>query len=166
VTIRAFLRQRLRWQLGMLQVSWKHRGVVPSGLAVGFSMVDSIWFGPVSLLLAVLDDILLVTVLGSAAYSILLRETLPGGAVPILLFASYFIMTGIEVLRTLTAFWFERQWEWKTLLLIPFLRFGYRQLLYITAIRGLFRALTGHPTGWYKIDRTGTRLRGKRHKTG
>ncbi len=70
-----------------------------------------------------------------------------------------------EVLRTLTAFWFERRFEWKTLLLIPLLRFGYRQLLYITAIRGMFRALTGHPTGWYKIDRIGTRLQAGRHKS-
>jgi hypothetical protein len=84
---------------------------------------------------------------------------------PILLFTSYFIMTGIEVLRTLTAFWFERRFEWKTLLLIPLLRFGYRQLLYITAIRGMFRALTGHPTGWYKIDRIGTRLQAGRRKS-
>jgi peptidoglycan-N-acetylglucosamine deacetylase len=159
VTVRAFMRQRLRWQLGMLQVSWKHRRVITSGLPIGFSVVDSIWFGPVSLLLAILDDILLVTVVGTALYSIVLREALPGGVLPILLFTSYFIMTGIEVLRTLTAFWFERRFEWKTLLLIPLLRFGYRQLLYLTAIRGLFRALTGHPTGWYKIDRTGTKLR-------
>jgi hypothetical protein len=150
----------------MLQVSWKHRGVIPAGLPVGFSVVDSIWFGPVSLALALLDDILLATVVGMALYSIVLREALPGGTLPVLLFASYFIMTGIEVLRTLTAFWFERRWEWKTLLLIPFLRFGYRQLLYLTAIRGLFRALTGHPTGWYKIDRTGTRLRAAGRKSG
>ena len=162
VTVRTFLRQRLRWQLGMLQVSWKHRGVVPSGMPVGFSVIDSVWFGPVSLLLALLDDLVLVTVLGTAVYSIFLREALPGGALPILLFASYFIMTGIEVLRTLAAFWFERRWEWKTLLLIPFLRFGYRQLLYMTAIRGMFRALTGHPTGWYKIDRIGARLKAAR----
>jgi cellulose synthase/poly-beta-1,6-N-acetylglucosamine synthase-like glycosyltransferase len=166
VTARAFLRQRLRWQLGMLQVSWKHRGVIPSGLPVGFSVVDSIWFGPVSLLLALLDDILLFTVLGSAIYAIILREAPTAGALPILLFTSYFIMTGIEVLRTVTAFWFERRWEWKMLFLIPFLRFGYRQLLYMTAIRGLFRAATGHPTGWYKIDRTGTRLRAARSKAG
>lgn len=166
VSVRAFLRQRLRWQLGMLQVSWKHRGVIPSGLPVGFSVLDSIWFGPVSLLLAILDDILLATVLGTAIYAILMRETLAGGALPILLFTSYFIMTGIEVLRTLTAFWLERQWEWKTLLLIPLLRFGYRQLLYLTAIRGIIRALTGHPTGWYKIDRTGTRLHTRKGKSG
>lgn len=162
ITVRTFLRQRLRWQLGMLQVSWKHRGVIPSGLPVGFSVVDSVWFGPVSLLLALLDDLVLVTVVGSAVYSIVLREALPGGALPILLFTSYFLMTGIEVLRTLTAFHFERRFEWKTLLLIPFLRFGYRQLLYMTAIRGMFRALTGHPTGWYKIDRIGARLRAAR----
>lgn len=166
VTVRAFLRQRLRWQLGMLQVSWKHRGVIPSGLPVGFSVVDSIWFGPVSLLLALLDDILLFTVLGTAIYAIILREAPTEGALPVLLFTSYFIMTGIEALRTLTAFWFERRWEWKMLFLIPFLRFGYRQLLYLTAIRGLFRAATGHPTGWYKIDRTGTRLSAARGKTG
>jgi peptidoglycan-N-acetylglucosamine deacetylase len=166
VSVRAFLRQRLRWQLGMLQVSWKHRGVISSGLPVGFSVLDSIWFGPVSLLFALLDDILLFTVLGTAIYSIMLREAPPGGALPILLFTSYFVMIGIEVLRTLTAFWFERQWEWKLLFLIPLLRFGYRQLLYLTAIRGLFRAATGHPTGWYKIDRTGTRLRAARSKAG
>jgi len=160
VSVRAFLRQRLRWQLGMLQVSWKHRGVITSGMPVGFSVVDSIWFGPLSLLLAVLDDLLLFTLLGSAFYTIVLREAVPGGALPVLLFTSYFIMTGIEVLRTLAAFWFERRFELKTLLLIPLLRFGYRQLLYITTIRGLFRALTGHPTGWYKLDRTGTRLHG------
>ena len=90
-----------------------------------------------SLLLALLDDILLVSVLGTAIYSITLRGTLPGGALPVPLFTSYFIMTGIEVLRTLTAFWFKRRRGGKTLLLIPLLRFGYRQLLYIGAIRGV-----------------------------
>lgn len=32
----------------------------------------------------------------------------------------------------------------------------------MTAIRGMFRALTGHPTGWYKIDRIGARLKAAR----
>ncbi len=158
VRVRAFMRQRLRWQLGMLQVSWKHRGVLTSGMPVGFALVDSIWFGPVSLMFAMLDDILLITALTSAYYIFFLREAFPGSTLPTLLFASYFVMTGIEVLRTLTAFWFERRFELKTLMLIPILRFGYRQLLYLTAIRGLFRAATGHPTGWYKIERMGTRL--------
>jgi hypothetical protein len=63
--------------------------------------------------------------------------------------------------------WFERRWEWKTVLLVPLLlRFGYRQMLYFTAIRAIFRAATGHPTGWYKIDRTGTRLEVAHRKTG
>lgn len=159
VSIRAFLRQRLRWQLGMLQVSWKHRKVITSGLPVGFSVVDSIWFGPVSLMLAILDDLLLLTVMGTFLYATVLQEPIPGGELPVLIFTSYLIMTGVEALRTLTAFWLEGRFELKTLLLIPLLRFGYRQLLYVTALRGLFRALAGHPTGWYKLDRTGTRLR-------
>jgi cellulose synthase/poly-beta-1,6-N-acetylglucosamine synthase-like glycosyltransferase len=159
-TVRGFLRQRLRWQLGMLQVSWKHRGVIRSRMPVGLSMIDSInRLGPVSVVAALLDDLILLTLITTTLYSVALREEVPGGVLPTVLFASYFIMTGVEILSTLTAMWFERRWEWKTVLLIPLLlRFGYRQLLYFTAIRAIFRASTGHPTGWYKIDRTGTRL--------
>jgi cellulose synthase/poly-beta-1,6-N-acetylglucosamine synthase-like glycosyltransferase/peptidoglycan/xylan/chitin deacetylase (PgdA/CDA1 family) len=167
-TVRGFLRQRLRWQLGMLQVSWKHRGVIRSLMPVGLSMVDSInRLGPVSVLAAFLDDLILIGLVSTTLYSFALRETLPGGVLPTLLFASYFIMTGVEILSTLTAMWFERRWEWKTVLLVPLLlRFGYRQMLYFTAIRAIFRAATGHPTGWYKIDRTGTRLEVAHRKTG
>lgn len=47
--IRAFMRQRLRWSLGMLQVAWKHKGAISEGYAVGFvSIIDAVWYRVVS----------------------------------------------------------------------------------------------------------------------
>jgi peptidoglycan-N-acetylglucosamine deacetylase len=41
-------------------------------------------------------------------------------------------------------------------LLFPFQRLYYRQLLYITAWRAMLRALFGRLTGWGKLARTGS----------
>lgn len=154
--VRAFMRQRLRWTFGMLEVSWKHRGTIAEGRAVGLSIIDAIWFGLVSSLISPLVDVLLVLLLAGAVFNLATGGALSLSGFPTVVLLSYFFLTAIDMLNTLAAFWFERRFQWRLLLLVPFLRFGYRQLLYVSTIRAIWHALTGHMAGWNKLERTGT----------
>ncbi len=154
-TVRAFMRQRLRWTFGMLEVSWKHRGAIAERRAVGLSIIDAIWFGLVSCLLSPLVDVLLVLLLVKGIFLLVSGGALTLSGFPTVILLSYFFLTAIDMANTLAAFWFERHFQWKLLLLVPFLRFGYRQLLYISTLRAIWHALSGHMAGWNKLERTG-----------
>jgi cellulose synthase/poly-beta-1,6-N-acetylglucosamine synthase-like glycosyltransferase/peptidoglycan/xylan/chitin deacetylase (PgdA/CDA1 family) len=155
-TVRAFMRQRLRWTFGMLEVSWKHRGAIAEGRAVGLSIIDAIWFGLVSCLLSPLVDVLLLLLLVDAIFLVATGGELSWSGFPTVVLLSYFFLTAIDMMNTIAAFWFERRFQWRLLVLVPFLRFGYRQLLYISTIRAIWHALTGHMAGWNKLERTGS----------
>ena len=154
-SVRAFMRQRLRWTFGMLEVAWKHRGAITERRAVGLSIIDAIWFGLVSSLLSPLVDLLLVLLLAKGIFVLATGGEMSWSGFPTVVLVSYFFLTAIDMLNTLAAFWFERRFQWKLLVLVPFLRFGYRQLLYISTIRAIWHALSGHMAGWNKLDRTG-----------
>ena len=55
----------------------------------------------------------------------------------------------------LAAFWYERKFDWRLFLLTPLLRLGFRQVLYIAAIRSLYLAIVGKLARWNKLDRSG-----------
>lgn len=154
-SVRAFMRQRLRWTFGMFEVSWKHRGAIAERRAVGLSIIDAIWFGLVSSLLSPLVDLLLVLLLAKGIFVLATGGEMSWSGFPTVVLLSYFFLTAIDMVNTLAAFWFERRFQWKLLVLVPFLRFGYRQLLYISTIRAIWHALSGHMAGWNKLDRTG-----------
>lgn len=166
-TVRSFMRQRLRWTFGMFQASWKHRRSIIEGRTVGYlSIVDAIWFSLLSGLLAPLVDLLLLGLVLQGLWALASDGVAALWSLPAGLVIAYFALTVVDVLNTLVAFRFERRFDWKLLALVPLVRFGYRQLLYISTIRALGRALTGTATGWNKLDRTGailslwSRLRG------
>lgn len=158
-TVLKFMRQRLRWSLGMLQVSWKHRGAIAEGRAVGISVIDAIWFAMATGILSPLVDILLLVLLGQGAYAMATKGALAFSGFPSVVLFSYFFLTMIDIANTVVAFRFERRFDWKLLALVPLMRFGYRQLLYLSAIRALLRAVAGRPSGWHKLDRTGAVFR-------
>lgn len=158
-TVRSFMRQRLRWTFGMFQASWKHRAAITEGRAVGYlSIVDAIWFSLLSGLLAPIVDLLLLGLIVQGLWALASDGVAAVWSLPVGLLIAYFALTVIDVLNTLVAFRFEKRLDWKLLALVPVVRFGYRQLLYISTIRALVRALTGTATGWNKLDRTGAIL--------
>ncbi len=154
-TVRAFMRQRLRWTFGMFEVSWKHRGAIAERRTVGISIVDAIWFGLVSSLLSPLVDLLLIILLVKSAMILASGEGMSWSGLPVIVFVSYFILTGLDMLNTVVALRYERRFDWKLLALVPVLRFGYRQLLYVSTINAIWHALIGQMAGWNKLDRTG-----------
>lgn len=155
-TLRGFLKQRLRWTFGMMQTAWKHRRAAREGRAVGLISIPDLWlFGVTMALLApVADLVFLSVVLDTAVDAALGRPLLQSDvAAPILL--GYLALPVIEIMTALVAFGFERRSP-GLLLLLPFQRIFYRQLLYITVYRAVWRALIGRIAGWGKLARVGT----------
>jgi hypothetical protein len=64
----------------------------------------------------------------------------------------------LDALCLLVAFRLEKRFDWKLLALVPLVRVGYRQLLYVAVYRAVWRAMSGRLVGWNKLKRTGQLL--------
>ena len=158
-TVRAFLRQRLRWSFGMFQVSWKHKRSIREGLPVGiFSLVDAVWYGLITSLIYPLVDAVLLFALGYFLYAFATEGLAALSAISLNLSAPFLLIAAAGFINVLAAFLFSRRFDLKLLLIVPLLTFGYRQLLYISSIRSIWRALTGQQGTWNKLSRTGTAM--------
>ncbi|MDX1779740.1 MAG: glycosyltransferase [Thalassovita sp.] len=156
-TVHGFLRQRLRWSFGMFQVSWKHKRSILEGLPVGFiSIIDAVWYALVTSLIYPFVDVVLVTGLAYWLHAFVTEGAAGFTGFPIRASLAFVILAAAEFTNALAAFAFARRFEWKLLLIVPLLRFGYRQMLYISSIQAISRALVGRLSGWNKIVRTGT----------
>ncbi len=155
-TLRCFLAQRLRWSLGMFQTGWKHRRALREGRAIGaVALPDLAIFGYLLPLLAPVADVLFFYFLYDylhAAWSTDLRVT---AEPPAYLLLGYLLLPLLELGIAATAIALDRTEKFRLLLLFPFQRFFYRQVLYFTVIRALLRALTGRLAAWNKADRVG-----------
>lgn len=154
-TVRQFLRQRLRWILGMMQMGWKHRSALRSGKGLGlFSIPDLFFFGVVMQVLAPLADLVFVL----AVYSLVIGALANGTIIystesAFLIVPAYLALPLLDVLIAAVAFHLEPREKRRLILLVPLQRFFYRQLLYYSALRALRQALTGRIDGWQKIKR-------------
>ena len=158
-TVGPFLQQRRRWTLGMLQTSFKHWRAIPERRAIGLvSILDAIWFSLLTSILSPLVDFLLIiiTVKIIVGYSLHGSASLNGFPLPVII--SYFALAAIDVGNTLAAFWFEKKFDLKLLLLTPALRFGYRQLIYVSSLQAMRDAITGRMPGWQKLQRSAAKL--------
>ncbi len=156
-SVSAFMQQRLRWSLGMLQVAWKHRGAIAEGRAVGFvSILDAVWYRIISSLIYPLVDLIIFGTIISWGYRIATQGSMGLSDLSLSVILLFILLTFIDVINLVAAFWFERKMEWKLLFLVPFLRFGYRQMLYISSIRSIMHAISGRLRGWQKLKRTDT----------
>jgi cellulose synthase/poly-beta-1,6-N-acetylglucosamine synthase-like glycosyltransferase/peptidoglycan/xylan/chitin deacetylase (PgdA/CDA1 family) len=159
-TVRAFLRQRLRWMFGTLQVAYKHRGAIASGRPAGvglFGLPNVIVFQFLFTLLApVIDLALLLSVIaGLSSYASQPEAGLPASLVTVCAYWTYFQL--LEAMTSGLAISMERRRRlWRLLPLVVLQRFCYRQLLYVTAVRVAAAALKGRMLGWAKLARTGT----------
>ncbi len=155
-SINSLLKQRLRWSLGMLQGSWKHRGAICKGSGLGWvALPDLVIYGYLLPILAPIADLYFFTLIFNtlaSAYSS--GEFVVSAPNQTLLFA-YMVLPLLDVVTLVAALRMDRSESYWMLLLIPFQRFFYRQLLYFSVLRALLVALTGRPSRWGKLERTG-----------
>ena len=161
-SVRAFLRQRLRWSFGMFQVSWKHRHSIREGLPVGiFSMVDAVWYGLITSLIYPFVDMILLFGSAYLIYGFATEGFASLSAIPFKVSMAFLLLAIVDFVNVMAAFLFSRRFELRLFLIVPLLRFGYRQLLYISSIRSIWRALLGRQSNWNKLKRSGTaKIRG------
>jgi cellulose synthase/poly-beta-1,6-N-acetylglucosamine synthase-like glycosyltransferase/peptidoglycan/xylan/chitin deacetylase (PgdA/CDA1 family)/spore germination protein YaaH len=158
-TAKAFLRQRLRWMFGTLQVAYKNRDAVWRGRPIGvgiFGLPNILIFQFLFTLVApVIDLVLLWSLLsGLSGYWSNPDGGIPPTALSILTYWAYFQL--VETASAALAIWIDGKPDgWRLLPLIVLQRFCYRQLLYVTAVRVAAAALKGQMLGWGKLMRTG-----------
>lgn len=153
-TIRQWMRQRLRWHFGMLQIAWKHKSAFLERRAVGLvSIPDLILFGAVFSLFAPLADIVMIVNLFSLAGR--LTDADPGswGNISVLIAVAYVAYLLSDLVLATIAFGLEPEEDKRLLPWVLTQRFFYRQIYWMVALRSIARALTGRFTGWRKITR-------------
>ncbi|WP_176224284.1 glycosyltransferase [Maritimibacter sp. HL-12] len=152
----ALMRQRIRWSLGMLQTSWKHRGALAEGRSVGLiSIVDAIWVGFITFLLSPLVYVLGALYLVRAGFFLATNGFSGIDIMQLVLIGSILGLVLVDVVTALAAFLLDRRRDLRLVALVPLTRLGYRQLLMVAALRALARAVTGRLYGWNKLRRTG-----------
>ncbi|MDG1119184.1 MAG: glycosyltransferase [Flavimaricola sp.] len=152
----AFLKQRLRWSLGNLQVLWKHKGAFGETARLRlFSLFDLGFFGYIAPLIAPLVDLmfLVLAIQAGAAYISGDWAYLP--QIPKYAVFALIAIPLLDLFVGLAAFRFDRRESFKLLLVVPFLNLYFRQLLYISVYRALWSALSGKLAGWNKLKRFG-----------
>jgi peptidoglycan/xylan/chitin deacetylase (PgdA/CDA1 family) len=156
-TLSGFMRQRLRWTFGMMQTAWKHRRAAKTARGAGLFSIPDLWLtGIIMGLMAPLADAVLAGVLARGALGLLQGQPPGGGDATAAMIAGWAILPALDLVVALTAFGFERGESLRLLLLVPFQRLFYRQLLWITVYRAVGHALAGRIAGWGKLVRLGS----------
>ncbi len=156
-TLPGFMKQRLRWTFGMMQTAWKHRRAVRTARGVGLFSIPDLWLtGIVMGLIAPLADAILAGAVARGALDFLRGQPPDGGGATAAMIAGWAILPALDLVVALAAFGFERGESRRLLLLVPFQRLFYRQLLYITVFRAAGHALAGRIAGWGKLIRLGS----------
>lgn len=161
---RGLYKQRFRWSYGALQCLWKHRDAIGKNGFFGWVGVPSIFiFGCLFELLAPLADLKMLLVILSFARFMSSGHSIQPGTLEYesvvapmvtaaVLYAVFFV---VELLISVLAFYLDDE-DMKPLWLLFFQRFAYRQLMYLVAIRAVWKAITGWKQGWGNLERTGT----------
>lgn len=154
-TIRQWMRQRLRWHFGMLQIAWKHKGAFFERRAVGLvSIPDLFLFGAVFSLFAPIADLVMIFNLFALVdlFNDDSRAALQSSSILVAIGYVAYLLSDL-VLATI-AFGLEPKEDKRLLPWVLTQRFFYRQIYWMVALRSLARAITGRFTGWRKITRT------------
>jgi cellulose synthase/poly-beta-1,6-N-acetylglucosamine synthase-like glycosyltransferase len=153
-TLRAFMKQRLRWSFGMMQTAWKHRRAAKTAKGVGLFSIPDLWLTGVALgLLAPIVDAMVAGVLIRSAIGFALGLPPQTEIVSVWLLAGWIALPLLDLLVVVIAFSFARREQWSLVLLAPIQRLIYRPLLYITIYRAVGLALSGRIAGWGKLIR-------------
>ena len=142
-TVKMFLRQRFRWNFGIMQSFWKHRDAFFNNRykALGWvALPNLLIFQLILPTIAPLAD--LVTIIG----------ILFGNSWQVLIY--YLLFLVIELITGAVAFSFEHERKGRLAWLIP-QRFYYRQIMYYVAIKSIIHAIKGELMAWGVLKRTG-----------
>ncbi|GGH28591.1 Glycosyltransferase, catalytic subunit of cellulose synthase and poly-beta-1,6-N-acetylglucosamine synthase [Cribrihabitans marinus] len=154
-TVRAFLAQRLRWSLGMMQTAWKHRRALREQGALGrWTFPDLLIFGVLIPVFAPVVDLVILLALAGIAVDLVQGTPILDGPVSGMVLAGCLVLPVIETIVTVTAFVLEPRASRRLLLVLPMQRIFFRPLLTLTVYRALWRALTGRLASWSKLRRT------------
>jgi len=141
-TVKALMKQRIRWVYGTLQCLWKHRDMLfdMRYKALGWFGLPSIWFYHVFLAAIgpFLDLMFFKSLFGTANSAIYFY------------FATF---TLLEIALVVMAIQKEKEPISRLWILLP-MRFTYRYILALVVWRSIIRALKGVWLGWGKLERT------------
>jgi peptidoglycan/xylan/chitin deacetylase (PgdA/CDA1 family)/GT2 family glycosyltransferase len=153
-TLRAFMKQRLRWSFGMMQTAWKHRRAARTAKGIGLFSIPDLWLTGVVLgLIAPIVDAVVAGVLVKSAIDLAQGLPTQTNIASVWMLAGWIALPLLDVLVILTAFGFDRREQLSLVLLVPIQRLVYRPLLYITVYRAVGLALSGRIAGWGKLIR-------------
>ncbi len=160
-TVRTFMKQRLRWMFGTLQVAFKNLSAIgrirPIGLGL-FGLPNIIVFQFVFTLIAPAMDLMLLWSLISGVNNYVSGPpdaVIPPAMLRVAAYWAYFQTLEIATAALAIAMEHKCRGMWRLLPLLVLQRFCYRQLLYVTALRAAAAALKGRMLGWNKLIRTG-----------
>jgi len=142
-SVNMFLRQRFRWNYGIMQCFWKHKDTLFNSKYqwLGWAALPNLLFFQLLLpIIAPLAD--LITIIG----------LLMGNGMNLL--GYYLLFLSVETLSAAVAFSFEGESKKRLIWLIP-QRFYYRQIMYYVAIKSLNKAIRGGVMSWGVLKRTG-----------
>ncbi|MEO4054417.1 glycosyltransferase family 2 protein [Solibacillus sp. CAU 1738] len=143
-TFKSFIKQRVRWSYGILQVAWKHRWNIAhsSNKTLKYFAIPSMLFSYLLFLTSPLIDVIFIA-------------SLIEGTKSIYLFALLFYVT--DFLNSFVAFKLGKE-NMKPLLWIFIQRQVYRYLLAYVTWKAVLMALKGVHVGWNKLNRSGNNV--------
>lgn len=147
-TLNQFMKQRFRWNYGIMQSFWKNKDACfnPRYRSLGLVALPNILlFQILTPIFAPIADILFIL-------SLIWNRHDPESMNQILLFYGLFLVVDVTV--SLLAFVFEKQKPYKLIWLLP-QRFAYRQLMYVVLFRSIKKAIKGETQSWGILKRTG-----------
>jgi cellulose synthase/poly-beta-1,6-N-acetylglucosamine synthase-like glycosyltransferase/peptidoglycan/xylan/chitin deacetylase (PgdA/CDA1 family) len=153
-SISQWMKQRLRWHFGMLQIAWKHKSAFFERRAVGIvSIPDLVLFGAVFSLFAPIADIVMAANLVSLAGHLTGASPLSWEDTSVLVAIAYVAYLLSDLVLATIAFGLEPEEDKRLLPWVLTQRFFYRQIYWMVALRSIARVVTGRFTGWRKITR-------------
>lgn len=155
-SLSALMTQRLRWSLGMMQAGWKHLGATVERRNLGLvALPDLAIFGYLMPLIAPLADLFLVILIIEFCANFGATEPDFESVITNPLLIAYLALPALEIASAAIAFRWDPTENPRLLLLLPVQRIFYRQILYLSVIRALWRAMTGSLANWGRMTREG-----------
>jgi len=147
-TLNQFMKQRFRWNYGIMQSFWKNKDACfnPRYKSLGLVALPNILlFQILTPIFAPIADLLFILSLVWSRHD-------PASRNQILFFYALFLLVDVAV--SLLAFLFEKEKPFKLIWLLP-QRFVYRQLMYVVLFRSIRKAIKGETQSWGVLKRTG-----------
>ena len=147
-TLKQFMKQRFRWNYGIMQSFWKNKDACfnPRYRSLGLVALPNILlFQVLTPIFAPIADVLFIL-------SLIWNRNDAESMHQILFFYGLFL--AVDVAVSLLAFAFEKEKPYKLIWLLP-QRFAYRQLIYVVLFRSIRKAIKGETQAWGVLTRTG-----------